>query len=292
MSWLQAHLITDKERAPLVELLFENLGALSVTLGDAKDDALLEPGPGETPLWNSVRVTGLFSGDTDADRLRNTINLTLKDDVSRDLRLERLEDQAWERAWMDKFHPMSFGNQLWICPHEREVEDEGAVVVKLDPGLAFGTGTHPTTSLCLQWLDRHPLDGLDLIDFGCGSGILAVSALALGAERVIATDHDPQALQATEQNAGNNALQERLTICPAIEPEGLQVDIVLANILASTLIELRPILTRHTRRGGRIVLSGILQEQAAQVSDSYSVDFEMSSPVQLEEWVLLEGRRR
>lgn len=150
MPWLQAHLITGKENAPLIELLFDNLGALSVTLGDAADEPLLEPKPGESPLWQQTRVTGLFSGDTDSDNLRTAINQALNDDVSQGLRLETLKDQEWERAWLDAFHPMRFGDRLWICPNGQLPDDREAIVVELDPGLAFGTGTHPTTALCLK----------------------------------------------------------------------------------------------------------------------------------------------
>nr|WP_305793090.1 50S ribosomal protein L11 methyltransferase [Sedimenticola hydrogenitrophicus] len=292
VPWIQAHLTTSKDQAPLIELLFEHLGALSTTLEDAEDEPLLEPKPGELPLWKLTRVTGLFAGDIDSDELRQRINQTLKRDVTRSLALEVLEDQAWERAWLDNFHAMSFGRRLWICPQGRHVEQDDAIVVELDPGLAFGTGTHPTTALCLQWLDRTPLEGLELIDFGCGSGILAVAALKLGAKRVYATDHDPQAMQATVANAEKNGVLERLQPCDPADLPGHPVDLVLANILAGTLIELKEQLTRLTRPGGRIILSGILSEQAQMVSDAYAEAFSMQPPRQQEEWVLLEGTRK
>lgn len=292
MPWIQAHLTTGKDQAPLIELLFENLGALSTTLEDAEDEPLLEPKPGELPLWKRTRVSGLFEGDIDSDELRQRINQTLNRDVSRSLALEVLEDQAWERAWLDNFHAMPFGRRLWICPQGRHVEQDDAIIVELDPGLAFGTGTHPTTALCLSWLDRTPLEGLELIDFGCGSGILAVAALKLGARRVYAIDHDPQALQATAANAQKNGVLERLQLCDSTQLPEQPVDLVMANILAGTLIELKEPLTRLTRPGGRIVLSGILDEQARRVSDAYADVFHMQPPLQLEEWVLLEGRRK
>jgi len=292
VPWIQAHLITSKDQAPLIELLFENLGALSTTLVDAEDEPLLEPKPGELPIWQQTRVTGLFEGHIDSDDLRQRINQALNSDVTRTLELERLEDQEWERAWLDNFHAMSFGQRLWICPQGKRPEQPDAVIVELDPGLAFGTGTHPTTALCLQWLDRTPLEQLELIDFGCGSGILAVAALKLGAKRVYATDHDPQAMQATAANAKKNAVLERLQLCDSLHPPAHPMDLVMANILAGTLIELKDLLTRLTRPGGRIILSGILSEQAQMVSDAYTDTFSMEPPWQQEEWVLLEGRRK
>ena len=292
MPWIQAHLITSKDQAPLIELLFENLGALSTSLVDAEDEPLLEPKPGELPIWQQTRVTGLFEGHIDSDDLRQRINQALNSDVTRTLELERLEDQEWERAWLNDFHAMSFGQRLWICPQGKRPEQPDAVIVELDPGLAFGTGTHPTTALCLQWLDRTPLAQLELIDFGCGSGILAVAALKLGAKRVYATDHDPQAMQATAANAEKNAVLERLQLCDSQHPATHPVDLVMANILAGTLIELKDLLTRLTRPGGRIILSGILSEQAQRVSDAYAAAFSMSPPRQQEEWILLEGRRK
>lgn len=292
MPWIQAHLTTGKEQAPLIELLFENLGALSTTLVDAEDEPLLEPKPGELPIWQQTRVTGLFEGHIDSDHLRQRINQALNSDVTRTLELERLEDQEWERTWLDNFHAMSFGQRLWICPQGKRPEQPDAVIVELDPGLAFGTGTHPTTALCLQWLDRTPLEQLELIDFGCGSGILAVAALKLGAKRVYATDHDPQAMQATTANAEKNGVLEQMQLCDSQHPPTHPVDLVMANILAGTLIELKDLLTRLTRPGGRIILSGILSEQAQMVSDAYADAFSLQPPQQQEEWILLEGRRK
>jgi len=291
MPWLQAHLTTDKTRAPLIELLFENLGALSVTLDDAEDEPLLEPPPGASPLWQRTRVTGLFQGDTDADALRGAIHKTLNQEVGRDLQLQVLEDQVWERVWLERFHPMRFGSRLWICPDGQRPKDEDGVFLDLDPGLAFGTGTHPTTALCLQWLDRAGVEDTTLMDFGCGSGILAIAALKLGAQRAIAIDHDPQALQATRDNATRNGVLQQLQIQSSDESVTGPVDLLLANILASTLIRLHPQLAGYLKPGGRLILSGILSEQAQQVSDAFEPDFKMQPPRILEEWVLLEGRR-
>ncbi|MCG8426424.1 MAG: 50S ribosomal protein L11 methyltransferase [Chromatiales bacterium] len=291
MSWLQLHLTVDKERAPLIELVFENLGALSVTLGDAEDDPQLEPKPGESPLWQQTRVTGLFAGDSDADELRNAINQALNEDVSRHLQLEILQDQAWERAWMDAFHPMQFGKRLWICPTGQQVSADNAVIVDLDPGLAFGTGTHPTTALCLSWLDNQSLAGKTVIDFGCGSGILAVAALLLGAESAIAIDHDPQALEATLANAQKNGVEDRLIIHDSEQPPEQPCDILLANILASTLVDLEPLLASLTKPGGEIALSGILHNQTLDVLNAYQGDFKILQTERLEEWMLIAGQR-
>jgi ribosomal protein L11 methyltransferase len=292
MPWLQLHLTTDREKAPLVELLFENLGALSVTLRDAADEPLLEPAPGESPLWQRTRVTALFPGNADGDLLRGEIARQLIMDVDRDLQLERLEEQVWERAWMDEFHPMRFGQRLWVCPDGRQPQANDAVVVQLDPGLAFGTGTHPTTSLCLQWLDSAGLQDKTLLDFGCGSGILSVAALKLGAARVTAIDHDPQALEATRRNAEKNRVSDRLQVYDNSRLPRDRYDMVLANILAGTLIELEPEIAAHTMRGGSIALSGILIEQTTEVRKAYAGDFQIAPPTVLGDWVLLQGRRR
>lgn len=292
MSWIQVHLTTDKEKAPLIELLFENMGALSITLGDAEDEPLLEPKPGELPLWKQTRVTGLFSGETNPDALRSAINQTLNSEVTRQLELERLEDQVWERAWMDNFHPMAFGEKLWICPAGETPPDADAIIVELDPGLAFGTGTHPTTALCLEWLDSSTLKNKVIIDLGCGSGILSIAALKLGAKEVTAIDHDTQALEATTANAEKNGVLERLSVVLGSGIPQQSADIVVANILAGTLIDLQPQLADHTRPGGKIILSGILAEQAETVSQAFAGTFDMQPPKQLDDWVLLEGRRR
>ncbi len=290
MAWLQILLTTAKAQAPLVEQLLEGLGALSVTLGDAGDNPLLEPAPGEQPLWEQIRITGLFPGDSDIEPLRQTLENGLAEQYAR-LEVERLEDQVWERVWLDSFRPMRFGKRLWICPDNLRPEEQDAVVVKLDPGLAFGTGTHPTTALCLAWLDGAAMTGKRIIDFGCGSGILAIAALRLGAELAIAVDHDPQALQATRDNAEKNGVLERLQVHGSETPLEEAADIVLANILAGTLIALQPILTAGVKPGGKLVLSGILEEQWQSVAAAFADAFTFAPPVMQEEWVLLEGTR-
>ena len=279
MAWLQ------------LSLVVESLGALSVTFGDAGDSPLLEPPPDSTELWDSTRVTGLFPGNCDVDHLRARLASTLTPAIAGSLRLERLEDQAWERAWMDAFYPMRFGRRLWIRPSGRAVDSPGAVVVDLDPGLAFGTGTHPTTALCLRWLDRATLAGCTVLDYGCGSGILAVAALKLGAARAVGVDHDPQALQASLDNARKNAVAHRLTLHGPESLPDATYDLVLANILAGTLIALAPRLSGLVRPEGRLVLSGILRDQATSVRAAYADELQEEKSLEQEGWALVALRR-
>ena len=294
MPWIQVHYTTDKTQAAQIELLLEQLGAVSITLRDAADEALLEPAPGDSPLWQSTRVSGLFSEDTDMAQLRDQISRSLPLRRDGQLQLERLADQAWERAWLDDFQPMRFGEHLWVCPAgQRPPLGANDVVVDLDPGLAFGTGTHQTTALCLEWLDGADMKGKTVIDFGCGSGILAIAALKLGATLALAVDHDPQALQATRENARKNNVEERLQVADSSRLPTLGADLLLANILAGTLIELEPRLAAHTRTGGgTVLLSGLLRDQQAAVSAAYQTDFEIIGMATRDDWMLLEGRRR
>lgn len=289
MPWIQAHLTIDKERAPLVELLLETLGALSITLEDAGDEPMLEPLPGETPLWSHTRISGLFEGTTDPDRLRSSITQALNRDSVRQLELEVVEDRDWERAWLDNFQPIQFGQRLWICPTGKTVPEPAAVVVSLDPGLAFGTGTHPTTALCLERLDQTSLEGKTLIDYGCGSGILAIAALKLGARQAIAVDHDPQAIVATRTNADRNQVNDRLETRLTDDFTPLQADIVVANILANILVELAPAIISLVKPGGLLILSGILQNQAKPVTDAYEKAICFDAPVQREGWIRMDG---
>lgn len=291
MGWIQTHLTVDKTQTPLLELLLENLGALAITLGDAGDEPMLEPAPGETPLWQATRVTGLFSGDTDPDTLRSDFEQALKRDLSRHLIVEFLQDKDWERAWLERFQPMRFGKRLWICPSGHHIDTAGAVVVDLDPGLAFGTGTHPTTDLCLQWLDQADLRGKTLVDFGCGSGILAIAALKLGATRVIGIDHDPQAILATQENARRNGVTEHLDVYLNKDAPDIQADIVLANILANVLVELHTDILAYVRCDGELVLSGILEAQAGDVISAYAGQVDFAPARTQDGWVRLHGHR-
>lgn len=292
MTWLQVHLTTGRHEAPVIERLLEELGALSVTLEDAGDEPLLEPGPGDHPVWAETVVTGLFEPGTDPEAVRQGVLSAASGQSIHRLETEVLEDRAWERAWMDDFRPMSFGGRLWICPSGFPPPEPGVATVYLDPGLAFGTGTHPTTRLCLEWLTGAGIAGKSVIDLGCGSGILAIAALKLGAASAIAIDHDPQALQATGENAEKNGVLDRLTIIGAEGPDRASVDIVVANILASTLIELEPLIRQWVRPGGRAALSGVLEEQGSAVEEAFSTDFKMTRRRRDGEWLLLSGQRR
>jgi ribosomal protein L11 methyltransferase len=287
--WLQLSIDCLETEAHLLELVFEDLGALSVTLGDAGDQPLLEIPPHATPLWQHTRVSALFEGDRDPHILRASLAKFLDPELLGRLKWERMEDKVWERVWLDHFKPMSFGRRLWVCPAEESIDQPDAVVIKLDPGLAFGTGTHPTTALCLAWLDSETLSGKRIIDYGCGSGILAIAALKLGAASAVALDHDPQALIASRENAGKNGVSDRLTTClPDTLPSG-QFDLLVANILAGPLIQLAPEFARIIRPGGRFALSGILAEQQSDVESAYR-DFATLAPAKrLEEWLMLSG---
>ena len=295
MSWLQLVFDTTKEQATALEDALLELGALSVTLQDnipedGVDEPIYEPGRGETPLWQKTKLLALFEADHDADLIAAALTNQLGELPS--WSAEQLEDQAWERAWMDNFKPMRFGERLWMCPSWCEPPDPNGVILALDPGLAFGTGTHPTTALCLEWLDAQPLQGCTVLDYGCGSGILAIAALLLGAERAIAVDNDPQALIATRDNAERNGIdpQRLLTCLPDAVPT-LSADITIANILAGPLQELAPLLTQLTRSGGRLALSGILAEQANAVAAAYRPAFTLLGPTLRDDWVRLDGQK-
>lgn len=295
MPWLQLTFETTPDDAELFSDLLSQAGASAVTLQDSADQPLYEPPPGETPLWSHTRVMGLFEATADIDNIVEQIRLTLAPKKLPGWRVSPLEDKDWEREWMDNFKPMSFGKSLWIIPSWTEPPQPEATNILLDPGLAFGTGTHPTTALCLQWLDSHSqthaCDYDEVIDYGCGSGILAVAAARLGAKHVWAVDNDPQALIATRDNATNNQVSDAIeAVLPEALPE-IQTPLLLANILAQPLMEFAERFARHVSPGGYIVLSGILKEQADQVSRSYQPWFEMESPVIQDEWVRLVGKR-
>lgn len=292
MPWLQLTLTTDRDRSLLLEAVLQNAGALAVTLGDAGDEPQFEPRPGTTPLWREVKITALFEDEPGARARLEQLAQSISTQTTAPAALERLQDRLWERAWMKDFTPRRFGDRLWICPRGSSPEADDAVVVTLDPGLAFGTGHHPTTELCLRWLDKASLAGETLMDFGCGSGILAIAALRLGAARAIAVDHDPQALEATAANAVENRVEDRLEVCT---PEGrpdVQVEILIANILAGPLLELAPAFARQVCPGGRLVLSGLLPDQVPQVSGAYQSWFRLQEPEIAGDWVLLSGQRR
>lgn len=294
MPWLQISVHTTQNHAEQAEAVLLQNGACSITLNDAADEPILEPAPGETPIWQNIIATGMFDNTEDQPRLLANIKAALQPSDYR-ITSELLEDQNWSRSWMDNYHAMQFGERLWVCPWHIDPPEPDATNLRLDPGLAFGTGTHPTTSLCLSWLDQHIQQQQSLLDFGCGSGILAIAALLLGLQHADGVDIDPQALEASLANAEANQVEDRLHLYSATqfsaEHSQQQYDIVVANILSGPLVELAPMLARHARAGGDIVLSGILAEQADGVINAYAPFFTMDAPLFEEDWVLLHGCR-
>ncbi len=293
MPWLQLTLITSQDYVEPIGDAMMGLGALSVTLMDAKDKPILEPAPGETPLWQDVQMMMLFDADINTRSVLQNWKKHKLAEQSDQEKFEQIEDKDWEREWMDQFEPMKFGENLWICPSWKPVPDENAVNVKLDPGLAFGTGTHPTTALCLTWLDSADIKGKTIIDYGCGSGILSIAALKLGAAKVFAVDIDQQALIATKENARRNKiLDERLEIGYPKDLEKIEVDIVVANILSGPLIELSTEIASLCKTNGLLAISGILDSQAVATRDAYQQWFKMDQPTFKEEWSLIHGTKR
>lgn len=292
MPWLQVRLAITPEQAGTYEDALLALGAVSVTFMDAEDQPIFEPDLGTTPLWSHTHLLALFEADADLASLAAHLELITSCPLPQH-QIERIEDQDWERSWMDNFQPMRFGRRLWIVPSWHAAPEPQAVNLLLDPGLAFGTGTHPTTALCLEWLDGQALADCSVLDFGCGSGILAIAALLLGARLAVGTDIDPQALEASRDNAGRNAIaQERFPLyLPGDLPAG-EYDVVVANILAGPLISLAAQLTARVRPGGRLALSGILAEQAEEVSAAYSEAFELDPVAVKDGWTRITGQRR
>ncbi len=292
MPWLQLKFDSPANQAEQISELLSSLGAAAVTFEDGADQPLFEPDPGETKLWNNTLIIGLFDANDDMPAIIDELKSALGPQAPQQFRINPVEDKDWERAWMDNFKPIKFGQNLWICPSWHTPDDPDAVNIMLDPGLAFGTGTHPTTALCLEWLDSHPPKDLDVIDYGCGSGILAIAAALLGAKHIDAVDHDPQAILATQDNAKKNNVNAKINALLPNQFEAEQADLILANILANPLLELAPHFADIVKSGGQIVLSGILAEQAQQIIQRYSTWFELQPPMQQQEWVRIDGKRR
>jgi ribosomal protein L11 methyltransferase len=278
----------DAER---VEEACMEFGALAVSYTDMRDDPILEPAPGEFRLWPHSRLQALYPFDSKPEEIVAGLAHVLRIEPGR-IRVETLADKVWEREWLRDFHPMCFGHRLWVAPHHSHVHTQGAVVVRLDPGLAFGTGTHPTTAMCLAWLDENVRDGQVVIDYGCGSGVLAVAATKLGARVAHAFDIDPQALTATRDNAAANQVADRVQVVAtdAGLPQG--ADILLANILCAPLCELAPRFAALTSPGGKIVLAGLLAAQADEVTRSHAPWFDISPFATRDGWTALAGSRR
>jgi ribosomal protein L11 methyltransferase len=309
VAWLEVSIQTTKDLAEEVGAAMEALEALAVTTLAANEvstgtgnDEILEPAPGATPLWSQVEVRGLFDEGVSRSHVVETLLDAPGIESAEQLDWRRIEDQAWERAWMDRFQPMRFGKRLWIVPSGMAAATgRKATVVRLDPGLAFGTGAHATTALCLEWIDAARLEGKFVVDYGCGSGVLAIAAALKGARRVIAVDNDPQALEACDMNARANHVHGQIVSCGpdhyrAVLSDTLRglegMDVVIANILARPLMELSPLLTESLRKGGTLILSGLLESQVDTVRRRYRRAFRKLKVANKQGWARLEGAKK
>lgn len=291
MSWLEAIVVTDAGHRLEVEAALNRAGALALTLRDAGDRPVLEPPPGATPVWPRTEVIGLFPERTDPERLSAQLRLSLAPGAVEAYRHREIAERDWARAALEDWVPLSFGERLCVCPTHLSPPGDPQATVWLDPGLAFGTGTHASTALCLEALARLELTGRRVLDYGCGSGILSLAALKLGAVEAWAVDHDPQALAATRANAERNSVAERLRVVPAGEPLAIRADLVAANILPGALIALAPMLAALAAPGARLLLSGILADQAAAVRRAYQGAFGRWRTHRHGDWVLLDAER-
>ena len=294
-DWQELHCTARKDQIDALEEWFFAAGALSVTLEDQADQPLLEPGPGETPLWDAVQVTALFAGDYDLQPILAAFPEKLVTEAPG--KIVPVADREWTRVWEDQFQPMQMGERLWVCPSWTPPPEPDAVNLLLDPGLAFGTGTHPTTAMCLRALDAAPLETTRIVDYGCGSGILGIAAALLGAHQVLGIDNDPQAITASQDNAvrnGVSASQFSASLPDAVVLENWQgsAEWVVANILAGPLIELAPTLIALMAPRGRLLLAGLLEGQAESIIAAYAPSVTLAIADQQEEWVLLAGEAR
>ena len=270
MSWLKITFVVNKDELDFISDRLELAGAQAVTIVDAGDNPLFDLLNGDLPLWDNSLVSGLFKADQGSDAVIAQLADVFAPAAVPECRVESLPDQDWERSWMDRFRPMQYGKNLWICPSWYKPPDPEATNVMLDPGLAFGSGSHETTRLCMEWLSKQQLEGKSVIDYGCGSGILAIAALKLGADSALGIDIDEQALKASRQNAQLNHVSEKLQLeLPADMPDRIQSDIVFANILAGTLVELKSHLLSYRKPQGVLVLSGILKSQQALIYKAF-----------------------
>ena len=291
-QWIQFNIEASPQKTEQIENAVLDAGAVSVTLQDAADQPILEPGVGETPLWDSCILTALFPASIDTSTTEQQIQANLSFSLCSSWQL--VEDKDWSQEWKKHFKPVACSDcRLWICPSWIEAPQPDAVNLRLDPGLAFGTGSHPTTMLCLNWLEKQTLQGKTLIDFGCGSGILGIAALLLGAEKVWAIDNDPQALLASRDNAQRNGIEDErlITLLPEEIPSEAKADIMVANILAKPLIDLAPQISKLTLNNGQLCLSGILSHQVDQVSAAYTEKFIFADSVIEDNWAQLAATK-
>ena len=292
MAWMQLRVFT---RTPeFAEEVLATHGAQAVSFLDGADTPILEPGPGETPLWPDTVTVGWFNDVTDLAPARAALMEALPEAASLRTETALIEDQDWVRIWLEHWPPQRFGEHLWVVPREKqhEVTDPKATLVLLDPGLAFGTGTHPTTALCLEWLSRADLKGKTVLDFGCGSGILAIAALLLGVERAVCVDIDPQALTATLDNARCNQVADRIHVALPGDFAAEAHDVVLANILANPLISLAPLLAQCAKPQAALVMAGLLERQADEVRAAYDGAFAFEADAVREGWTRLSAHRK
>jgi len=297
MSWQQLIIRTDDNYSEIISDILTANGSDAVTIQDAADQPIFEPLPDTMPLWSQLQVTGLFSASQNLKPIIGKIKTAIG--IEPICKIEILEDKDWIRAWMDDFKPMQFGNKIWICPSWHQPPDVNAVNISLDPGLAFGTGTHPTTSLCLKWLDKYSelnsVKDQEFIDYGCGSGILSVAALMLGAKIVHGVDIDPQAIQATTANALKNHQQDKLlTYLPEAfnkQKKNILCDVLMANILSGPLLELAEYFASKVKTGGSLVLSGILVEQESKIRNVYQQWFKLDPTEFDQDWIRISGKK-
>lgn len=291
MPWIQLTVSSDEAHArPLGDVLMAN-GAQAVTYRDGKDAPIFEPGPGEVQLWDHTLVTGLFDAGFNTSALVKRLEQVKYLGKGFRYKTDQLEDKDWEREWMDNFKPIQFASNLWVVPSWHQPPDPNAANILLDPGMAFGTGTHPTTALCLEWLARQDLQGKTVVDFGCGSGILGIAALKLGAARCVGIDIDRQALIATKENAQRNDVAERFEVYLPSEQPSLAADIVVANVLAGPLQELAPVILGYVGKTGLLCMSGVLSRQADDVMNAYRPAVQFADVEQRDDWIMLNGQR-
>ncbi len=291
MNWLQIKFDLSAKNANAFSDLLCEAGAQAITFLDAADEPLFEPPVETTPIWRQTRVVGLFAADTDVNTVLTWLKARLDGEKMPTYQVEKILDQEWERSWMEHFQPMRFGQRLWICPSSQSPPEPKHVNLKLDLGLAFGTGTHETTALCLEWLDGAEIEGKAIIDYGCGSGILAIAALLLGASHAWALDIDPQAIEATQDNAHRNEVTERLNTDLCHHLPKFKADILLANILAGPLMDLAAQFAAYVRPGGILILSGILEDQANEVTNAYAPWFKLESTANRGDWCRITAIR-
>ena len=291
--WIQLTFEAGVHSVEALEDALEASGAVAVTLEDAADDPVVEPAPGETPLWKQTRVTGLYDGRTmDLAEVEQVMRRAVAAPHLPPSQASPLEQRDWVRAWMDYYHPMRFGEGLWVCPSHLAPPDPCATTVMMDPGLAFGTGTHATTALCLEWLSAQGVTGWSVVDYGCGSGILAIAALLLGARHALALDIDPQALMSTRTNAKRNGVLEKVQVSFPDDIAPYPSDLVMANILAGPLVALRDRLSARVRPGGKLIMSGLLSRHADEIEQTYRGIFDFGPRLERDDWILLDGTRR